>query len=127
MGTCLIYPMRLRRRPWLNRLPASAVTPPLRPPLGASLVVRKVVLKSQFERDWRKWIVGTPREEEARGVMERLAEDRPLAPKHRDLPRKGPWGGCRDCHVRGDLVLIYSLSLGVVAFHRIGSHSELFG
>jgi mRNA-degrading endonuclease YafQ of YafQ-DinJ toxin-antitoxin module len=25
------------------------------------------------------------------------------------------------------LVVIYSLSPGLVAFHRIGSHSELFG
>jgi mRNA interferase YafQ len=56
-----------------------------------------------------------------------IAEDRPLAPKNRDHPLKGPWGGCRDCHVRGDLVVIYSLSPGLVAFHRIGSHSELFG
>ena len=89
--------------------------------------MRKVVLKSQFERDWRKWVAGTPVEEEARSVMTCLAEDRPLAAKNRDHPLKGPWAGCRDCHVRGDLVVIYSLLPGLVVFHRIGSHSELFG
>jgi mRNA interferase YafQ len=58
--------------------------------------------------------------------MERIAEGVSLDPRHRDHPLKGDWQGCRDCHVRGDLVLIYSLPPGLAVFHRVGSHSELF-
>ena len=92
-----------------------------------SLLVRKVVLKSQFERDWRKWIAGRPEAADAQAVMELLAAGAPLDQRQRDHPLKGDWKGCRDCHVRGDLVVIYSLPPGLVVFHRIGSHSELFG
>ena len=89
--------------------------------------MREVVLKRQFERDWRKWIAGKPEEAAAQSVMELLATGVQLSRTYRDHALKGDWRGCRDCHVRGDLVLIYSLPPGLVVFHRIGSHSELFG
>lgn len=88
--------------------------------------MRSVVLKSQFRRDFRKWIAGTVFETELRVTMERIAAGLPLEPKHRDHPLGGKWQGCRDCHVRGDLVLIYSLTPELAVFHRVGSHSELF-
>jgi mRNA interferase YafQ len=68
-----------------------------------------------------------PEEAEVEAVVARLAAGGPLAPHHRDHPLKGNWKGCRDCHVRGDLVLIYSLGPATLKLHRIGSHSELFG
>ena len=88
--------------------------------------MRSVVLKSQFRRDYRKWIEGTVFEDELRVVMERIAAGMPLEPRHRDHPLGGEWRGRRDCHVRGDLVLIYSLPPGLAVFHCVGSHSELF-
>lgn len=88
--------------------------------------MRSVVLKSQFRRDFGRWIEGTPVENELRGVMERIAGGAPLDPRHRDHPLQGEWQGCRDCHIRGDVVLIYSLPPGLAAFHRVGSHSKLF-
>jgi mRNA interferase YafQ len=88
--------------------------------------MRSVVLKSQFRRDFKKWIEGTAVEGELRAVMERVAGGQPLEPRHRDHPLHGEWQGCRDCHVRGDVVLIYSLPPGLAVFHRVGSHSELF-
>lgn len=65
-------------------------------------------------------------EDELRVVMERIATGVPLETRHRDHPLGGKWRGCRDCHVRADLVLIYSLPPGLAVFHRVGSHSELF-
>ena len=40
---------------------------------------------------------------------------------------KGNYLGYRDCHLRGDLVIIYTHAIDVIRFSRIGSHSELFG
>lgn len=88
--------------------------------------MRRVVLKSQFRRDFRKWIEGAAIEGELCAVMDRIATGVALEPRHRDHPLSGEWLGCRDCHVRGDVVLIYSLPTGLAVFHRIGSHSELF-
>ena len=88
--------------------------------------MRSVVLKSQFRRDFSRWIEGTPLESELRDVMEHIVLGDPLDPRHRNHPLRGNWQGCRDCHVRGDIVLIYSLPPGLAVFHRVGSHSELF-
>ena len=43
----------------------------------------------------------------------------------------GPWKGCRDCHVEGDLILVYELSKNdhkqeVITFHAVDNHEHLF-
>ena len=45
----------------------------------------------------------------------------------RDHPLKGSSSGFRDCHLRGDMVVIYQTSPDLVKFVRIGTHNELFG
>lgn len=87
--------------------------------------MRSVVLKSQFRRDFGRWIEGTSVEVELRAVMERIAVGDPLDPGHRDHPLRGNWQGCRDCHIRADIVLIYSLQAGWRCF-TASAHSELF-
>ena len=61
-----------------------------------------------------------------REVIETLANDQPLAEKHRDHALIGDWKDHRDCHIRPDLVLVYrkpdSDTLQLV---RLGSHSLL--
>jgi mRNA interferase YafQ len=63
-----------------------------------------------------------------RPILIALAADDPLPPAHRDHPLAGDWNDCRECHVRGDLLLVYrkpdDATLQLV---RLGSHSELFG
>ena len=56
-----------------------------------------------------------------------LASGKPLPAQYRDHPLKGDYLGYRDCHLRGDLVIIYTRTIDVIRFSRIGSHSELFG
>jgi mRNA interferase YafQ len=55
-----------------------------------------------------------------------LANDQPLAEKHRDHALIGDWKDHRDCHIKPDLVLIYrKLDDVVLQLVRLGSHSEL--
>jgi mRNA interferase YafQ len=60
-------------------------------------------------------------------ILESLVRDKPLPIKNRDHPLTGPYKGFRDCHIKPDVVLIYSkpnkTSLWLA---RIGTHSELF-
>jgi mRNA interferase YafQ len=57
-----------------------------------------------------------------------LVRDVPLPDSNRDHALTGPWSGYRECHLRGDLLLIYRKpDPGTLDLARLGSHSELFG
>jgi mRNA interferase YafQ len=63
-----------------------------------------------------------------RPILLALAADDPLPASNRDHPLAGDWSDCRECHVRGDLLLVYrkpdNTRLQLV---RLGSHAQLFG
>ena len=89
-------------------------------------MVYRIATTKRFDKDYAKLPV-TDRKL-AKTVIERLANDEILEPKYRDHPLKGELEGFRDCHVKPDLVLIYTKdkdALILTAF-RINSHSELF-
>ena len=60
-------------------------------------------------------------------ILAALANDIQPSAKHQDHKLTGDWAGCRDCHIRPDLILIYEKTDEVLILHRLGSHSELFG
>ena len=89
------------------------------------MIRRTAAFKRDYGRERKGRFAKTVDRELARVVAE-LAEDRALAPRHRDHALGGQWKDHRDCHVRPDLVLIYrkpdSEHLELV---RLGSHSQL--
>lgn len=82
---------------------------------------------TRFKKDFARWIKGTPLEGEFADLLRMLASGSILAAHYRDHSLEGPWRGCRDCHLRSDVVLIYQRSEKNIRLVRIGSHSELFG
>jgi mRNA interferase YafQ len=69
--------------------------------------------------------------QELEQVMQLLIEARgALPPQYADHPLKGDWEDCRDCHVRGDWLLIYRIvetkDGEEIIFVRTGTHAELF-
>ena len=59
-------------------------------------------------------------------IVEVLANNKPLEPRHYDHALSGEWGDHRDCHVKPDLVLIYQKSgADTLRLVRLGSHAEL--
>lgn len=91
--------------------------------------MRTIKQTGQFKRDLKREAKGANRtvlESGLVSIIEALAEDDPLEPRHRDHALTGDWKDHRDCHVRPDLVLIYrkpdAENLELV---RLGSHSEL--
>ena len=93
--------------------------------------MRKIDPTGQFRRDYKREAKGQHRttlDADLVLVLEALARDQPLEPRHRDHALTGEWKDHRDCHVKPDLVLIYrkpdDATLQLV---RLGSHSELFG
>lgn len=91
--------------------------------------MRTIERTGQFRRDYKREMKGQHRTTlvtDLTAVLDALAADRSLEPRHHDHALTGNWRDHRDCHVRPDLVLIYRLpddrTLQLV---RLGSHAEL--
>ncbi len=93
--------------------------------------MREIEFWNSFKRDYKRELKGEFRSylsEEMANVQELLCADKPLAPRHKDHKLIGKWLGCRECHVKPDLLLIYQKTGdNLLTFVRLGTHSELFG
>ena len=91
--------------------------------------MRTIERTGQFKRDYRRESRGRHRaslDASLVRLVEVLANDRPLEPRHHDHALSGEWRDHRDCHVKPDLVLIYQRpDPGTLRLVRLGSHSEL--
>jgi mRNA interferase YafQ len=91
--------------------------------------MRRIERTGQFKRDYKREAKGPHRatlERDFIEVVTALANDQPLAEKHRDHALSGDWKDHRDCHLKPDLVLIYCKPDDeVLQLVRLGSHSEL--
>ncbi len=60
-------------------------------------------------------------------MMLLIANEAPLPTEWLDHELEGEWADHRECHAKGDLLLIYRIQADSVIFVRAGTHSELFG
>jgi mRNA interferase YafQ len=91
--------------------------------------MRTIERTTAFKRDYKREKRGQHSRtlDKALGdVVQLLADDEPLPPRNRDHPLSGDWSGYRECHIKPDLLLIYSKPEGTLQLIRLGSHSELF-
>jgi mRNA interferase YafQ len=91
--------------------------------------MRKIEQTGQFRRDYKREKKGQHRttlDNDFTPVLTSLMNDYPLDTRHRDHPLTGEWKDHRDCHIKPDLVLIYSKpDDDTLRLVRIGSHAEL--
>ena len=91
--------------------------------------MRRIDTTGQFRRDYKREAKGQYRatlDADFEPVVEALASDHPLEPRHCDHVLAGEWKDHRDCHVKPDLVLIYRKpDDATLQLIRLGSHSEL--
>lgn len=91
--------------------------------------MRSIKQAAAFKRDLKRESKGKYRlvlKGEFEDIVVTLALDKPLAAKYRDHALIGNWAGCGECHVRGDLLLVYlKTDDNVLHLLRLGSHSEL--
>jgi len=90
---------------------------------------REIERTSQFKKDYKREKMSVHRETLSSvfpGILTMLRMDLPLPEKHRDHALTGNWRDHRDCHIKPDLVLIYSKpNDDTLQLVRLGSHSEL--
>lgn len=92
--------------------------------------MRRVVPTSRFKRDLKRELKGQYRQlllaDEFNAVLETLQKDETLAEKYRDHNMSGDFTGCRNCHIRPDLVLLYEkMEADKLLLVRLGSHAVL--
>lgn len=94
--------------------------------------MRTIEQASAFKRDYKK-VVATPHHRKDAGallvaILNMLLNDQALSESNRDHSLGGNWVGYRECHMKPDLLLIYSKpDADTLRLARMGSHSELFG
>ena len=91
--------------------------------------MRTIERTSRFKGDYKRESRGRHRtypDAILAPVVETLANDRRLEPRHHDHALSGEWGDYRDCHLKPDLLLIYRKSgADILRLVRLGSHAEL--
>ena len=92
--------------------------------------MRRVVPTSRFKRDLKRELKGQYRQlllaDEFNAVLETLQKDEALAEKYHDHNMSGDFAGCRNCHIRPDLVLLYEKTeADKQLLVRLGSHAVL--
>ncbi|GAA6891091.1 type II toxin-antitoxin system mRNA interferase toxin, RelE/StbE family [Helicobacter pylori] len=87
----------------------------------------KIELKKKFTKDLKKHILNQKIELEIFDlVIENLRNQIPLDEKFKDHALVGEYKGCRECHIKLDVLLVYRIQNNVLTLVRLGSHSELF-
>jgi mRNA interferase YafQ len=91
--------------------------------------MRTIERLGSFKRDYKREKKGQYRvtlDADLVSIIEALANDAPLEPRHHDHGLSGDWVGCRDCHIKPDLILIYEKpDANTLRLIRLGSHAEL--
>lgn len=92
--------------------------------------MRTIERTTAFKRDYKREAKGPHRttlDAALTQVLTALATDQPLEVSRRDHSLSGNWAGFRECHIKSDLLLIYSTEEpDTLSLVRLGSHSELF-
>lgn len=91
--------------------------------------MRTIEWTSQFKRDYKRENRGQYRktlDDDLYVIVDALAGDQTLEPRHVDHVLSGDWKDHRECHIKPDLLMIYQKpddeTLRLV---RLGSHSAL--
>ena len=84
--------------------------------------------ESTFKKDYKRIVKRGYDVRLLETVIGLLAEEQPLPEKYRDHSLSGDYGGCRECHITPDWLLIYQVSRSELILYltRTGTHSDLF-
>ena len=87
-----------------------------------------ITYTAQFKRDYKRIKKRRFNIAELQAVVTMLAEGKTLPETYRDHALIGSYSNARECHIRPDWLLIYSISNETLVLEllRTGSHSDLF-
>ena len=88
----------------------------------------EVLRMASFRKDVKRLLKRGKDMEPLLALIEKLENDDPLDESWRDHALSGDYIGFRECHVRGDWVLVYRKNVDklVLSLVRTGTHSDIF-
>jgi mRNA interferase YafQ len=94
-------------------------------------MARLIKTTNQFEKQLR--LMGKRGKDltKLQAIIQRLASDEPLQPRHRDHQLTGHLADFRECHIEPDWLLVYRLGTlddkPAIFLVGTGTHADLFG
>ena len=81
---------------------------------------------TRFKKDYKK--LSSTDKTLLKNIVKILSEGNSLDEKYNDHKLIGNYLGCRECHLKPDLLLVYRINQGSIelALVRVASHSDLF-
>ena len=81
---------------------------------------------SSFKKDYKK--LSQKNKDLLKEVIIKLVNNESLEEKYKDHKLIGDYLGCKECHIKPDLLLIYRIENQILELSliRVGKHSELF-
>lgn len=81
---------------------------------------------TSFKKDYKK--LSFIDKELLKEVLIKLAKGMELDKEYKDHKLIGNYNGCRECHIKPNLLLIYRINDNILelSLTRVGSHSDLF-
>lgn len=86
----------------------------------------KLFRTKQFVKDYDKTKLSDKHYEKYIKFVSLLLEDKKLPDEALDHELIGNYLGFRECHISGDMLLIYTIEDGYLKLTRIGTHNQLF-
>ncbi len=90
--------------------------------------MREIVLHNKFEKEFKKHRNKLAFEDLKTlfYIIDKLQQDIILEQQYKDHQLKGTFQGYRECHVKPDLLLVFTKKENLLILARLNSHSELF-
>ncbi|MDR2561754.1 MAG: type II toxin-antitoxin system YafQ family toxin [Holophagales bacterium] len=88
-----------------------------------------LVLTQKMKRDAKRMEKRGQDMSKLKEVLGLLISGKPLPPKYKDHPLRGPLQGFRECHIESDWLLVYRIIKDelLLLATATGTHSDLFG
>lgn len=88
----------------------------------------KIIFSSKFRKRWKKYArSGKYDFSKIENILQALSCGDELDSKYRNHALKANWEGFNECHIQGDLLLVYRIEKDELQLADLGTHSELFG
>lgn len=90
--------------------------------------MKEIRFSSQYKKDAKRYRHQIAKMEKVAYILRLLRDDIEIPPENKPHKLTGDYKNCMECHVEGDLLLIWiDESENIIGVLRLGSHSEVFG